>query len=167
MQKAGIILVISGALIVIGLILLAVGNQIILEGVFQGNGKINSSQELIVSGEFNSEESSTGVFAVQVMEFKENTVSARILDPFDNEIASKNVDEETIEEEFDIVDTGDYKLVIQTNSNEDIQVFGAIGPLPDAGKKSLSFVSAYILIIGMVGLVGSGIYKIKSKKKSI
>lgn len=167
MQKAGIILVASGALIVIGLILLAVGNQIILEGVFQGNGKINSSQDLTILGEFNSEVSSVGVFAVQVMEFKENTISARILDPFDNEIVSKNVDEETVEEEFDIIDTGSYKLIIQTNSNEDIQVFGAIGPLPDAGKKSLSFVSAYILIIGMVGLVGSGIYKIKSKKKSI
>lgn len=167
MQKAGIILVASGALIVIGLILLAVGNQIILEGVFQGNGKINSSQDLTILGEFNSEVSSVGVFAVQVMEFKENTISARILDPFENEIASKNVDEETVEEEFDIIDTGSYKLIIQTNSNEDIQVFGAIGPLPDAGKKSLSFVSAYILIIGMVGLVCSGIYKIKSKKKSI
>lgn len=167
MQKAGIILVSSGALIVIGLILLAVGNQIILEGVFQGNGKINSSQDLTILGEFNSEASAIGVFAVQVMEFKENTVSAKILDPFDNQIASKNVDEETIEEEFDIIDTGSYKLLIQTNSNEDIQVFGAIGPLPDAGKKSLSFISAYILIIGMIGLVGSGIYKIKSKKKSI
>jgi len=167
MQKAGIILVVSGALIVIGLILLAAGNQVILEGVFQGNGKINSSQDLTISGEFNSEESSIGVFAVQVMEFKENTVSARVLDPFDNEIASRMVDEETVEEEFDIVDNGDYKLIIQTGSGEDIQVFGAIGPLPDAGKKSLSFVSAYILIIGMVGLVGSGIYKIKSKKKSI
>lgn len=167
MQKAGIILVVSGALIVIGLILLAVGNQIILEGVFQGNGKISSNQDLIISGEFNSEESTTGIFAVQVMEFKENRISAKILDPFENEIILKNVDEETIEEEFDIFDTGEYKLIIQSDSSEETQVFGAIGPLPDAGKKSLSFVSAYILIIGMVGLVGSGIYKIKSKKKSI
>ena len=167
MEKAGIILVVSGALIVVGLILLAAGNQIILEGVSQGNGKINSSQDLTISGEFDSEESITGVFAVQVMEFKEKIVSAKILDPFGNEIVSKNVDEETIEEEFDIRDTGSYKLIIQSDSNEDIQVFGAIGPLPDAGKKSLSFVSAYILIIGMVGLVGSGIYKIKSKKKSV
>ena len=167
MEKAGIILVVSGALIVVGLILLAAGNQIILEGVSQGNGKINSSQDLTISGEFDSEESTTGVFAVQVMEFKEKIVSAKILDPFGNEIVSKNVDEETIEEEFDITDTGSYKLIIQSDSNEDIQVFGAIGPLPDAGKKSLSFVSVYILIIGMVGLVGSGIYKIKSKKKSV
>ena len=167
MQKAGIILVVSGALIAIGLILLAVGNQVILEGVFQGNGKISSNQDLIISGKFNSDESPRGVFAVQVMEFKENRISAKILDPFENEIVSKNIDDETIEEEFDIFDTGEYKLIIQSDSSEETQVFGAIGPLPDAGKKSLSFVSAYILIIGMVGLVGSGIYRIKSKKKSV
>ncbi|AJM91944.1 hypothetical protein [Nitrosopumilus piranensis] len=167
MQKAGIILVVSGALIVIGLILLAVGNQIILEGVFQGNGIVNSNQDLIISGEFDAESSSVGVFAVQMMEFKENTISAKVLDPFDIEIASKKLDAETIEEEFDIFDTGVYKLIIQSNSDDDVQVFGAIGPLPDAGKKSLSFVSAYVLIIGMVGLVGSAIYRVKNRKKSI
>lgn len=167
MRKTEITIIVSGTLVVIGLILLAVGNQIILEGVFQGNGKVSSNQDLIISGEFSSEESSTGVFAVQVMEFQENRVSAKILDPFENEIISKNVDEETIEEEFDIFDTGEYKLIIQSDSNKETQVFGAIGPLPDAGKKSLSFISTYILIIGMVGLAGSGIYKIKSRKKSI
>ncbi len=167
MRNTGITIIVSGTLVVIGLILLAVGNQIILEGVFQGNGKVSSNQDLIISGEFSSEESSTGVFAVQVMEFQENRVSAKILDPFENEIISKNVDEETIEEEFDIFDTGEYKLIIQSDSNKETQVFGAIGPLPDAGKKSLSFISTYILIIGMVGLAGSGIYKIKSRKKSI
>jgi hypothetical protein len=167
MEKAGIILVLSGVLIVIGLILLAMGNQIILEGVYQDNGAISSSQNLIISGEFNSEESSVGVFAVQAMEFKENKISAKVLDPLDNQIASKNVDDETIEEEFEIFDTGVYKLIIQSDSNEETQVFGAIGPLPDAGKKSLSFISSYVLIIGMAGLIGSGIYRVKSRKKSI
>ena len=40
---------------------------------------------------FDSEETPVvGVFAVQVMEFKDNTFSAKILDPSDIEIASKN-----------------------------------------------------------------------------
>ena len=56
MQKSGIMLVISGALIVIGLILLVVGNQVILEGVSQGNGIVSVNQDLIISGEFSSEE---------------------------------------------------------------------------------------------------------------
>ncbi|AFS80205.1 hypothetical protein NKOR_01495 [Candidatus Nitrosopumilus koreensis AR1] len=167
MQKAGIILIASGALIVIGLILLAVGNQILLDGVFQGNGVVSSNQDLVIVGDFDSDKSSVGVFAVQVMEFKENMISAKVLDPFDNKIASKNIDSETIEEGFDIRDSGLYKLIIQSNSNEEFQVFGAIGPLPDAGKKFLSFVSAYVLIIGMVGLTGSAVYRVKNKKKSI
>ena len=40
MQKLGLIIVASGALIGIGLVLLALGNQVILEDVNQGDGKI-------------------------------------------------------------------------------------------------------------------------------
>ena len=157
MQKSAIMIVITGALIVIGLILLVVGNQIILEGVSQGNGKVSSSQTLTILGNFDTQETSVGVFAIQVIEFKDNTFSARVLDPFDIEIISQTINEETIEKEFDISETGSYKLIIESSSNEETNVFGAIGPLPDAGKKSLGFISVYVLIIGMVGLVVFGI----------
>jgi len=166
-QKSGIILVISGALIAIGLILLVLGNQIILEGVSQGNGKISSSQSLTISADFDIQETTLGVFAVQIIDFKDNRLSAKILDPLDIEIVSQVVNEETIEKEFDVLETGIYKLIIESGNNEEIQVFGAIGPLPDAGKKSLGLISVYILVIGMVGLVGSGINGIKNRKRSI
>ena len=167
MQKSGIMLVVSGVLIVIGLILLVVGNQVILEGVSQGNGMVSINQDLTVSGEFSSEEFAYGVYAVQIMEFKENTFSAKVLDSSDIEISSEVIQSETMEKEFEIDQTGNYKLIIQSNSNEESQVFGAIGPLPDAGKKSLGFLSSYILIAGMIGLVVSGIYGIKKREKSI
>ena len=51
MQKSGIILVISGILIVIGLILLRSWKPINFEGVSQGNGKVNLNQDLTISGE--------------------------------------------------------------------------------------------------------------------
>ena len=72
-----------------------------------------------------------------------------------------------MEGEFDVFETGLYKLIIQSSNNEEIQVFGAIGPLPDASKKSLGLISVYILVIGMVGLVGSGINGIRNRKRSI
>ncbi|MHA7647853.1 hypothetical protein [Nitrosopumilus sp. S4] len=164
MQKSGILLVVSGGLIVLGLALLVVGNQIILEGVNQGSGKVSSSQEILVSTEFDSKKTSTGVFAVQVMEFKENTFSAKILDPFDIEIASQKIDQDTIENEFDVLESGTYKLIIESTDFEEKQVFGAIGPVPDAGKKILGFLSIYVLIIGMGGLVVTAIIGIKNKK---
>ena len=95
----------SAALIVIGLILLVLGNQIILEGVSQGNEKISSSQTITIFVDFDSQETSIGVFAVQIMEFKDNTFSAKVLDPFDGEIISQTISEETIEKDFDVLET--------------------------------------------------------------
>lgn len=147
--------------------MLVLGNQIILEGVSQGNGKVSSSQTLTILGDFDTQKTSIGVFAVQVIEFRDNIFSARVLDPFDIEIISQIISEETIEKEFDISETGTYKLIIESSSDKETQVFGAIGPLPDAGKKSLGFISMYILIIGMVGLVVVGIYGVKNRRRSV
>ena len=167
MQKSGLILIVSGALIVLGLILLVLGNQIILEGVSQENGFVNATQSLIVSGNFNMQETSVGVYAIQLMNFKENAFSARILDPNSIEIIYETISDETIENQFDIVESGDYNLIIESLNSEESQVFGAVGPLPDAGKKSLGFVSIYVLVIGMIGLVGAGIYEVKNKRRSV
>jgi len=135
--------------------------------VSQRNGAVSLSQTLTISVDFDKQETSTGVFAVQVMEFKDNTFSARVLDSSDIEIVSKEINEEVIEQEFDVFETGAYKLIIESTSNEETHVFGAIGPLPDAGKKTLGFISVYVLVIGMVGLVGVGVYAIKKRKRSI
>ncbi len=154
----------SASLIIIGLILLVLGNQIILEGISQGNEKMSSSQTLTISVDLDSQETSIGVFAVQIMEFKDNIFSAKVLDPFDSEIIFQTINEETIEKEFDVLETGAYKLIIESTSNEETIVFAAIGPLPDAGKKSLGLISVYILVSGMVGLVVTGIYGVKKRR---
>jgi len=163
-QKLGIMLVGTTSLIMIGLILLVVGNQIILGEISQGNEKVSSSQTLTISVDFDSQETSIGVFAVQIMEFKDNIFSAKVLDPFDSEIIFQTINEETIEKEFDVLETGTHKLIIESTSNEGTIVFGAIGPLPDAGKKSVGFISMYILVVGMGGLIVVGIYGIKNRR---
>lgn len=163
MQKSGLIIVGSGATIVIGLVLLAFGNQVILDGVSQEDGRISINQDITISTNIDSKKTSMGIFAVQVMNIKENVFSAKVLDPLDIEIISLKVNEETIEEKFDVVESGIYKLVIQSSIEEESHVYGAIGPLPDEGKKSLSFISIVIVIIGMIGLFGVGILKIRKK----
>jgi hypothetical protein len=164
MQKIGLMVVVSGTLIVIGLILLALGNQVILDEINQGNGIVSISQDMIISADIDSQETSIGIFAIQVMNIEENILSVKILDPLDIEISSADIYEETTEKTFSILETGEYKLVIQSTSNEEIHVFGAIGPLPDENKKSLSYISIAVLIIGMVGLISSTILKIKNRK---
>ena len=163
MQKSGLIIVGSGTLIVIGLALLALGNQIILDGVSQGDGKVSINQDIIVSTNFDSQKTSVGVFAVQIMNLEDNVFSAKVFDPLEIEIISLKINEETVEKEFDVLESGVYKLVIKSSNDEESQVFGAIGPLPDEGEKSISYISVYVVIIGMVGLFGAGILKIKKR----
>ena len=168
MQKSGLIIVICGLLIVGGLAVSVVENQITLEGINQGNGKVTSSEIVTISVDIDREETQMGIFAVQVMEFKENVISAKILDPSNIEIISQKVNEDILEEEFEVIESGTYQLIIQSSDDDEIYVAGAIGPLPDADKKLiLSFVSLTILIIGMVGLAITGILGIKNRKKSV
>jgi len=163
MEKTGLIIIASGAIIVIGLVLLALGNQVILDSVNQGDGKVSINQDITVSTSIDSKKTSVGIFAVQVIDIKENIFSAKVLDPLGIEIIALKINEETIEEEFDVIESGIYKLVIQSSIEEKSQVFGAIGPLPDEGKKTISFISVYVVIIGMIGLFGAGILKIKKR----
>ncbi len=168
MQKSGIGIVIFGLLIVAGLGVSVIENQTTLEGINQGNGKVSSIETITISVDIDKETSSVGIFAVQVMEFEENTISAKILDPSNIEIMSQKINEETLEEEFDIFDSGTYQLVIESSDDDGIYVTGAIGPLPDAGKKLiLSTISLVVLIIGMIGLAVIGIFEIKDRKKSV
>ena len=168
MQKAGLMVVIAGVLIVSGLIISVLGNQLTLEGIVQENGKVSSTQTVSISADFDADNTQIGIFAVQVMESKESTTYAKILDPSDIEIVSQKVNEDTIEREFDITETGTYTLLIQGSSDEEIFVTGAIGPLPDTDKKFIiSIISTSVLIIGMSGLVMIGIYLIINRKRSI
>ena len=166
MQKSALV-VGSGAVIIIGLFLLVLGNQAILEGIIQDNGMVSSEQAFSISNNFDSQTTPIGVFAVQITEFRENTFSAKILDPLDIEITSHQINDETIEEEFKVIDSGTYKLIIQSNSNEETLVFGAIGPLPDSGKQILGFIPVYVIIAGMLGLAIVGILGIKNRRRSV
>ncbi|MBT8242215.1 MAG: hypothetical protein HKP34_00670 [Nitrosopumilus sp.] len=168
MQKSGLLIVIFGLFIVGGLAVSVVENQVTLEGIEQGNGKVTSSEVVSISVDMDREKILRGVFAVQVMEFKEDTISAKILDPSNLEIISEDVNEDMFEKEFDVTESGTYQLIIQSNDDDEIYVAGAIGPLPDANKKLLlSSISLGILIIGMVGLAITGIIGIKNRKKSV
>jgi hypothetical protein len=97
------------------------------------------------------------------MNLEDNVFSAKVFDPLEIEIISLKLNEETVEKEFDVLESGVYKLVIKSSNDEESQVFGAIGPLPDEGEKSISYISVYVVIIGMVGLFGAGILKIKKR----
>jgi len=157
--------VIVGSIVGIGIILSFYGNQVIFEDLIKGEGQIKFGENMIIPVELDSAETQSGIYAIQIIDFKEG-VTAKILDPFDKEIESQSMDEEVFEGRFNIAVSGIYKLVIENTDEKEIKIFGVIGPEPDAGKKSLGFISLYILILGLIGMVGVAIYAIKNRKKS-
>ncbi len=165
MQRSGILFVIVGSIVGVGIILSFYGNQVIFEDLIKGEGQVKFGENLIIPVELDNTETQTGIYAVQIINFKEG-ITAKILDPFDKEIESQLIDEEVFEGRFNIAVSGIYKLVIENTDEKEIKIFGVIGPEPDAGEKSLGFISLYILIIGLIGMVGVAIYAIKNRKKS-
>ena len=164
MEKAGIVLIVSISLIIIGMVLIVFGNDVILEDVIQDNVLVNSDKELSITSYLDSEKYELGVYAIQIPEFEDKLFFFKVLDPLDNQIISKNLQQETTEEEFKIKISGNYKLIVSSNSDDEAQIFAAIGPMPDPSKKSLSFISVYLLISGMILLVIAAILRIKRKK---
>ena len=156
---------IVGSIVGVGIILSFYGNQVIFEDLVKGEGQVNGRENLIIPVELDNTETQTGIYAIQIINFKEG-ITAKILDPFDKEIESQFINEEVFEGRFNIVASGTYKLVIENTDEKEIKIFGVIGPEPDAGKKSLGFISLYILVIGLIGMVGVAIYAIRNRKKS-
>ena len=78
---------------------------------------------------------------------------------------SQSINEEVFEGYFDVTESGTYKLMIE-NSGEPVTVFGVIGPEPDEGKKSLTFISLYILVAGLFGMAGVAAYLVFSRKRA-
>ncbi len=168
MQKTGLVIVIFGILIVAGLATSVVENQITLEGIIQGNGKVSLAEIVTISVNLDKNETPVGIFAVQIMEFKENTFSVKMLDPSSIEIISEKINEDTIEQEFRVLDSGNYELIIESLDDKESYVAGAIGPLPDTNKKLIiSSISSACIIIGMIGLVILAIYEIRNKRKLV
>lgn len=165
MQKMALSVIIVVSLVGIGIGLSIYGNQIVFEDLVTEMGQINKDDSLMISAEI-SRENERGIYAVEIINFKEGTtISAKVLDPFNSQVASKQITVERFEERFDITDDGIYQLVLESNSEEDLQVFGVIGPEPDPGKQSVGFISFYVLIVGLVGMAIVALYAIKNKRR--
>ena len=164
MQRTGILFVIVGGIVCTGIILSFYGNQLIFEDLIKGEGQIKVGESLTIPADLDNKETQNGIYAIQIIDSK--GVKAKILDPFDVEIESQSINEEDFEGKFKITTSGIYKLVIENTNDKEVKLLGVIGPEPDAGKKSLGFISLYVLIIGLVGMIIVPIYAIKNRKRS-
>ncbi len=165
MKKSAIFLAIVGVLIGAGIILSFYGNYILFEELVQGNGEVFDGQDLVIEVELDSSKTKSGIFAIQILDFKEGMVTASIIDPSNTTIESESVNQEVFEGLFEVTSSGNYKLLIE-NKGETANVFGVIGPEPDEGKRALSNISMYILVAGLVGMASVAVYIFINRRKA-
>ncbi|MGD2107507.1 MAG: hypothetical protein PVH93_07865 [Nitrosopumilaceae archaeon] len=165
MSKSAIFLAIVGVLIGVGIILSFYGNYLLFEELVQGNGEVFEGQDLVIEVELDSSRTQSGIFAIQILDFKEGMVTASIIDPSNITIESESINQEVFEGLFEVRSSGNYKLLIE-NKGETANVFGVIGPEPDEGKRALSNISMYILVSGLVGMAGVAVYIFINRRKA-
>lgn len=165
MQKSSILLILVGGLVGIGIVLSFFGNQVIFEDLAKAESNVKFGEDLVVEIELEESINKKGIYAVQILDFKEDIFRVSVYDPIGIEIESQKIDEEVFEGGFDIISSGTYQLVVKSSDQEETRIFGVIGPEPDAGAKSLGFISLYILVIGLIGMAGIGIYAIKNRRR--
>ena len=165
MQKSVVYLAVVGGLLATGIILSFYGAQLTVQDLTADEGIIQQGETLEIIAELDPSISETGVFVIQILDFNDYEITAKIFDPMGYEMISKSIEKNSIEERFEITSKGKYQLMVENSSPENIQITGVIGHMPDKGTLSVGITGFYILLVGLVGIVGVGIYVIRTKRK--
>jgi len=160
-------LVIVGALIAIGAMLLIYGSQTITGDLVIEEGKISELVQLEIMAELDPNINTQGVYAIQTIEGKEYDISAIVLDPSNVKIRDVSVSRNSFEDNFKIDSVGTYILIISTSESEEIGLVGGIGHVPDSTGITISIAGFFIIIIGMMGVGVIGFMIIKQRKNRI
>ena len=165
MQKPVVMMAVIGVLIAVGIVLSFYGSQVITEDLSQKEEMVLAGSSFEISSDIDMATTSLGVFVVQVQNFKEGAIHAKVFDPLGAEIISAIVDRESFEKRFDVASSGTYKLLVENTGQDQIQIIAVVGPMPDPGKLSFGITGFYVLILGLIGIVGVGIYAIRNRRK--
>ena len=166
MRKMMATLMGSGGAIAIGLVLMVAGTQAVLDGITQGSGTIGAGATLEAEAVMIYDTEPVGIFAVQVPDApRDGAAHVRILDPLGSVIFSGDVTEGSIEGRFDVTVDGAYTLIVDSMDDSQLIAFGAIGPLPDTWSRALAFIPFYVLLSGIMGMAGLGVYWVTGMRR--
>ncbi len=166
MDRPLVFLLLVGALIAAGIILSFYGSQLTTQNIIVKEENLLPDSAVEVSVELDPSVGETGVFAVLLENFEEGTISVSVFDPLGSQIISKIAEKESIEERFEITSGGKYILEIKNSGLEESKVFVGLGYMPDAVTLSIGIIAFILLIVGLIGIVGIGIYSIRNRQKN-
>ena len=154
-----------GALIGAGIILSFYGAQLTTENLTLKEENLAPASSLEVVAELDPSISETGVYGILLDNFEEGRIFVSVFDPVGNQVLTNTVEKESTEERFEIISKGSYNLLIENSGSTETQIVAGIGHMPDAGTLSIGITGFYILIVGLIGIVGVGIYSVRNRKR--
>ena len=166
MDRPLVFLLVVGSLIAAGIILSFYGSQLTTQNIIVKEENILPDSAVEVSIELDPSVGETGVFAVVVLEnFEDGTISVSVFDPLGSQIISKIAEKESTEERFEVTSGGTYKLEIQNSGLEESKVVVGLGYMPDEATQLIGVMGSSLLIVGLIGIVGIGVYSIRNRQK--
>ena len=166
MDRPLVFLLIVGALIAAGIILSFYGSQLTTQNIIVKEENILADSAVEVSIALDPSVGETGVFAVVVLEnFEDGTISVSVFDPLGSQIISKIAEKESTEERFEVTSGGTYKLEIKNSGIKESKVVVGLGYMPDAVTQLIGIIGSSLLIVGLIGIVGIGVYSIRNRQK--
>jgi hypothetical protein len=159
-------LLIGGALVATGMIIMGVGSNLTTQGMTKTEGLLKSGSPIEITKELDPAIKSVGAFIVLVQSFEEGKLKAVVIDPNGGQVASKTIDQISTEEQFKITIKGTYKLILE-NSGEEISAMIGLTHMPEKAILGLNVLGFWITVSGFVGLVVAMMYMIKDRKKSV
>ena len=150
MNMMVILLAVMGMTIA-GLALLYYDSYLVTSSFNITSDLIRPDRSLEIIEELDPEINSNGIYFVQRIGSNEGDISVRIFDPYGSQIISRDMEEESHEEQFEIVTSGEYRMIIE-NSGKDTEVQALLGYTPDSDMNIIGRVGIYILLAGMIGM---------------
>lgn len=162
-----IILVASGALILIGIALSVYQAQFTVENLANQEQKIAIGSQMIISKDMDPNKNSKGVYSTQVTDFADSDkIKISVIDPYGTYITTKTITKSPSQDFFNVSTNGTYKLQIENDGNREVTVLGIIGYYP-VGIETIDVAGLIVLLAGLSGLAVGIMYLVRNSRRKV
>jgi hypothetical protein len=166
MQKSHIVILIAGLLVAVGMVMSYYGASLVTKDVTYNEGILNSTAPIHITKELDPSISKTAVLVVQSEGFADADMVAKLFDPSNQIMSTKKIEQKNTEEEFTIPAKGIYRLELENERQTEVHAIIGLTHMPDKMIISLNYLGQMFILSGFVGVVVSGIFALKSRKKA-
>ena len=163
MKRPTLVLLAMAVVLAAGFTLSIYSTQSLFESLTMLQGSVEPGIPMEISAEIPP---GTGIFAFEVVDHDPNmSMHARVLGPFGSVIDSVETRESAYESTFKVDEIYEYVMILESGYAESVDVVAVIGPEPDSSQNAMGFVSLYMLLVGVAGMIAATIYVIVTRMR--